>query len=114
MRTLYFWPVVSSFFISSPNLSGRRVDVYILVHMVWPAGFSAYLECRSEMCCTRLAGNIGRKSDAKSRHLLTIAQLCRAESSQLRRVSTIGKNVVKQLYLLHISAQYGELRPSSG
>jgi len=26
-----------SFFLSSPNLSGRRVDVYcILLHMVWP------------------------------------------------------------------------------
>jgi len=30
MRTLYFCPVVSSifFFLSSPNLSGSRVDVY--------------------------------------------------------------------------------------
>jgi len=28
MRTLYFCPVVSSFFFSWPNLSGRRVDVY--------------------------------------------------------------------------------------
>jgi len=30
MRTLYFHPVVFSFFffISSPNLSGRRLDVY--------------------------------------------------------------------------------------
>jgi len=43
------------------------------------------------MCCTRLAGNAGRKSDAKNRHLRTIAQLCRAESSQLRHVPTIWK-----------------------
>ena len=43
------------------------------------------------MCCTRLAGNIGRKNDAKNRHLCTIAQLCRAISSQLRHASTIGK-----------------------
>jgi len=28
---------------------------------------------------------------AKNRHLGTIAQLCRATSSQLRHVSTIGK-----------------------
>jgi len=27
------------------------------------------------MCCTRLAGNTGRKDDAKNRHLRTIAQL---------------------------------------
>jgi len=27
-RPLYFHAVVSSFFFSSPNLSGRRLDVY--------------------------------------------------------------------------------------
>ena len=46
------------------------------------------------MCCTRLAGNTARKNDAKNRHLRTIAQLCRAISSQLRHVSTIGKNLL--------------------
>ena len=46
------------------------------------------------MCCTRLAGNTGRKNDAKHRHLRTIAQLCRAISSQLRHVSTIGKKLL--------------------
>ena len=66
------------------------------------------------MCCTRLAGNTGRKNDAKSRHLRTIEQLCRAESSPLRHVSTIRKKLVKQQYLLHMFAQYGELRPTSG
>ena len=30
--------------------------------------------------------------DAKNRHLCTIAQICRAISSQLRHLSTIGKN----------------------
>ena len=43
------------------------------------------------MCCSRLAANTGRKKVAKNRHLGTIAQLCRAISSQLRHVSTIGK-----------------------
>ena len=42
-----------------------------------------------EMCCTRLAGNTGRKNDAKNRQLRTIAQLCPAISSQLRHVSAI-------------------------
>jgi len=46
------------------------------------------------MCCTRLAGNTARKNDAKNRHLGTIVQICRAESSQLRRVSTIGENLL--------------------
>ena len=52
------------------------------------------------MFCTRLAANTGRKKVAKNRHLGTIAQLCRAISSQLRHVSTIGKKLVKQQYLL--------------
>jgi len=43
------------------------------------------------MCWKRLAWNTGRKNDAKNRHLSTIAQLCRAISSQLRHISTIRK-----------------------
>ena len=66
------------------------------------------------MCCTRLAGNTGRKMMQKNRHLRTIAQLSRAISSQLRHASTIGKKLVKQQYLLHMPLQYGELRPTSG
>ena len=66
------------------------------------------------MCGTRLAANTGRKKVTKNRHLGTIAQLCWAISSQLRHVSTIGKKLVKQQYLLYMSPQYGELRPTSG
>jgi len=62
----------------------------ILQHMVWL--YSANLECRSETCCERLAGNARPKKIAKSRHLGTIIQLSLAISSQLRHVSTIGKN----------------------
>jgi len=51
---------------------------------------SANLGCRSETCCTWLVANTRRKN----RHLDTIAQLCRAISSQLRYVSTIGKNLL--------------------
>ena len=63
------------------------------------------------MCCTWLAENTGRKNDATNRHLRTIPQLCRAMSSQLRHVSTIGEKLVKQHYLLHMSPQYGEFDP---
>jgi len=43
----------------------------------------------------RPAENTGCKKVAKNRHLGTIAQLCRAVSSQVRRVSTIGnKNLL--------------------
>jgi len=65
------------------------------------------------MCCTRLTGNTERKNDPKNRHLGTIVQLCLAESSQLRHISTTEKGV-KQQYLLHMPPQYSELRPTSG
>jgi len=48
---------------------------------------------------------------AKNRHLCTIAQLCRAISSQLRHVSTIGKKLVKQQYLLRMSHNMVNLGP---
>jgi len=67
------------------------------------------LICRSETCSAGLAANAGRKKSSKNRHQGTIAQLCRAISSQLRHVSTIGKKLVKQQYLPHTFPQYGEL-----
>jgi len=69
----------------------------------------------SETCCTRLAENTGRKKVAKNRHLGTIAQLCRAISSQLWHVSTIGKkNLLSSNMSSTCPPQYGELRPISG
>ena len=58
-----------------------------------PDNFPSYPPDRSEMHCTRLAANTGRKKVAKNRHLGTIAQLCRAIFSQLRHVSTIGNKL---------------------
>jgi len=58
--------------------------------------------------------NTGRKNYAKkspSGHHRTI---CRAISSQLRHISTIGKILVIQQYLLHMFSQYGERRPTNG
>ena len=49
-----------SFFLSSPNLSGRRLDVY----HTW-CGLSANLRRRSETWCTGLAANTGRKMSSK-------------------------------------------------
>jgi len=34
--------------------------------------------------------------------------------AQLRHMSTIGKKLVKQQYLLHMSSSYGELRLTNG
>jgi len=80
---------LSSFFFSSPIFVAHGC----LPHFHTWCGLSANLECRSEICCTRLAENTGRKNCAKSRHLRTIAQLCRATSSQRMHISlsTIGK-----------------------
>jgi len=55
----------SSFFLfSSPNLSGRRLDVYhTSTHgTMWPY---ANVECTSETCYTQLAGNAGPKKTAR-------------------------------------------------
>jgi len=58
-------------------------------------GLSTNLECRSETCCTRLAVKYRTHIIAKFFHLGTIAQVCLAISSQLRHISTIGKNLLK-------------------
>ena len=84
----------------SPNLSGRRLDVF----HTW-CGLSANLGCRSETCCMRLAENTGRKISPNIRHLRTIVQLCRAISQT---------KLVKQQYPIQTSPQYGELRPTGG
>jgi len=108
MRTLYFCPVVSFFFFLLFFLQTGCLPYFY----TW-CGLSVNSECMSEMCCMRLTGNTGRKNDAKNRHLRTIAQLCRAVSSQLRHVSTIRKKLVKQQYLLHTSSQYDKLWPTN-
>ena len=105
---LPLWFLLLSLF-PSPILSGRTSQVGCPSYFHTWCGPSVNLECRSDMCCTRLA----EIQDVKIRHLRTIAQLCRAISSYLRHLSTVGK-IVKQQYLLHKSSQYGEVRPTSG
>jgi len=61
-----------------------------------------------------LAANTGHKKSSKNRHLGTIALLYRAISLQLRHISTIGKKLVKQEYLLHMFPQYGKLAAQIG
>jgi len=52
------------------------------------------------MCCTRLAGNAGRKKSPKICHLGTIAQICPAISSHLRRIVILFFALYKYSYLL--------------
>ena len=109
MRTLYSCPVVSSIFFylsffSLPNLSRHRLDVcHNSTHGV------ALVQI-SDAGLKRAARSSLKVQDAKNRHLGTVAQLCRAISSQLRHTSTIGKKLVRHQYLPHVSSQYGELR----
>ena len=61
-----------------------------------------------------LAGNAGCKKLPKNRHLGTIAQLCQAVSSQLRHISTIGKNLLNSNISStcpHDMANFGRLSP---
>jgi len=95
-QAIIFCPVVSfylllSFFLLAGSL---RSEIGCLPYFRAWCGLSANLECMSETCCTRLAENTERKNDAKNRHPGTIPQLCPAISSQLRHVSTIGKNLL--------------------
>ena len=95
----------SSIYLSSFFLAwSQRPHIGCLPYFDTWCGPSANLECRSETCCARLAENPGPKKSPKIGHLATIAQLCRAISSQLRHVSTIEKNLLSssQQYLLHM------------
>jgi len=116
---LYFSPEVSSFFFYlflffPPYSQPSQIGCLPYFHR-W-CGPSANLGCRSETCCTRLsiAENTGGTKLPKICHLCTIAQLCRALSSQLRHISTIGKNLLNSNMSPHMSLQYGERWPTSG
>jgi len=101
-------------FLLSPRLISAVADWMstILSHMVWHCGLSANLRCRSEHAA-RDRWKYKTQKIAKNRHLGTVAQLCRAISSQIRHISTIEKPV-KQQYVLQTSPWYDELRPTSG
>jgi len=77
-----------SFFFSSPNLSRGRLDVYhtsthgVALVRIYDAGLKNAARGSLEM------------QDAKNHYFGTIAQFCRAISSELRHVSTIGKKLL--------------------
>jgi len=67
------------------------------------------------MCCKRLIGNTGRKNDAKKspseHHRTTLSGYFFATKAC---IDNRKKKPVKLQYLLQMSLQYGELRPTSG
>jgi len=107
------WFLLPSFYLFSfPRLISAIADWMstILPHMVWP-----YCEFKVQAWNVLHAARWKYRTQklAKNRRLGTIAQLCRAISLLLRHISTTGK-IAKQQYLLNMSSQYGELRPTSG
>jgi len=92
----YIFAVISICF-SSRNLSGRRLYVY------HTSTNDVDLVRIQNACLKCAARGLLEIQDATNRHVRTIAQLCRAISSEVRHVSTIGKELVKQQYLLHMS-----------
>jgi len=114
MWTLYFPVVVSCFFLSSFFLAySQQLEIGCLPYFHAWCGLSVNLECRSEMCCTRLAGNTGCKNYAKNRHLCTCTTLS-GYIFETKACIDSCKKLVKQQYLLQTSPQYGELQPTNG
>jgi len=115
-RPLYLAAVVTIFILSSfssPILRGQRLDVcHTSTHMMW-ALCEFTMQVWNVLHAARWKYRT-QKLHTKNRHLRTIAQLCLAISSQLKHISSIAKRVVKQEYLLYMSSQYGELRPTNG
>jgi len=84
--------LLSSFFLSSSNLSRGRLDIY---HTYTHGVALVRIQDAGQKRAAR--GSLGlqdAKVTQKFLHLGTIAQLCWAISSQLRHVSTIGKNML--------------------
>jgi len=111
--TFALWFLSSSFFLFFLAWSQRSEIGCLPSYFHTRCGLSVNLECRSEIAACGSLKNTGRKNYAKNRHLGTIAQVCQAISSQLRHASTIGKSV-KHQFLIYMSLQYGELRPTRG
>ena len=77
-RAIIFLPCsffLSIFYLFFPRLISAATDWMSTIHMstyTWP-GPSVNLECRSEMCCSRLAANTGRKKSPSRHHRTTLS-----------------------------------------
>ena len=120
MRTLYFCPVVSSifflFFLSSPNLSRHRLDVYQLPYFHTWRGSRANLECRSERRCTQLTANAGPKNVAKKspsgHHPTTLSGYIFATKACIdnRKKNLLSSNI-SSTWLPYVTGARSEIKP---
>ena len=113
-RPLYFCPVVSSsifflFFLAYSQLS----QIWCLPYFHTWCGLSANLRCRSELCCTWIAENIGRKKSPKNspsgHHCTNLSGYIFPTKA---RIDNREKNLLNSS-ISPMSSQYGELRPTS-
>ena len=71
-RPLYFTPVVSMFFLLFFLANSQRSEIGCLPYFNTRCYIGADVECMSEMCCTQLAKNTGRKNYASAHHCTTL------------------------------------------
>ena len=71
-RPLYFTPVVSIFFLLFFLANSQRSEIGCLPYFYTWCYIGADVECMSEMCCTQLAKNTGRKNYASAHHCTTL------------------------------------------
>jgi len=87
----------------------RSTEVNQTLQYVWPSpGLVRYIYTFGISCPLTEFCHV---QNSLCVHLRTIAQVSRAISSQLRHLSTIGKELTKQQYVLQMSSQYGDLQP---
>jgi len=97
----------SSFFVSSPNFSGRRLSVYhISTHGVTLMQVWNVLHAASRKCETQIIA----KNSTSGHHCTTLSGYIFATKAHIDS----RKKLVKQQYLPHMSLQYGGLQPTSG
>jgi len=107
---------LSSFFLPSLFLAySQRSETGCLLYFHTRCGLSANLERRSEMCCTQLAGNTGRKNDEKrspsAHHRTTLLGCIFVNNARIDN----GKNLLdSNISSTCMPSQYGERRPTSG
>jgi len=113
-QVIIFCPVVSIFLSSFFPAYSQWSEIGCLPYFYTWCGLTANLECRSEMCCMRLAGSTGRKNDAKRspsvHHRTTLSGCVFATKAFVDN----RKKLIKQQYVLYMPPQYVELRPTNG
>jgi len=98
-------------FFSSPNLSGRRLDVYhtsthgVALVQIWKQVWNMLHAARWKYRMQK-----SRQKSPSGHPRTTLSGYILATKARIDN----RKKLVKHQYVLHMSPQYGELRPTSG